>query len=100
MDNTWLTAGLWMGLALVASLFSVRWGVSIALTEILVGGIGGNFLGLKPTPWITFLGGFGSIVLTFLAGADIDPGTLRKRTEGWPLKPTANRSFPPTFSAW
>ena len=68
-----------MGLALVASLFSVRWGVSIALTEILIGVIGGNFLGLKPTPWITFLGGFGSIVLTFLAGADIDPGTLRKR---------------------
>lgn len=38
MDNIWFTAAIWIGLALVASLISIRVGVSVALIEILVGG--------------------------------------------------------------
>ncbi len=79
MDNQWLQAALWMGLALVATLLSVRIAISIALLEIMVGVIGGNFLPLQRTEWVNFLAGFGSILLTFLAGAEVEPQILRKR---------------------
>ncbi|HZT09205.1 MAG TPA: cation:proton antiporter [Chloroflexota bacterium] len=78
MDSQWSVAALWMGLALVASLVSIRIGVSVALVEILVGVVGGNFLGLHTTPWIDFIASFGSVLLTFLAGAEIDPASLRR----------------------
>jgi NhaP-type Na+/H+ and K+/H+ antiporter len=54
VENIWLVASLWVGLALVASLISIRIGVSVALVEIAVGVGGGNFLGLQTTPWIDF----------------------------------------------
>jgi Kef-type K+ transport system membrane component KefB len=76
--NQWLTAAVWMGLALAASIYSVRLGISVALAEILFGVIGGNFLHLEVTPWVDFLAGFGSVLLTFLAGAEIEPETLRR----------------------
>ena len=78
MDNVWLVAAAWMGLALAASLISIRVGISVALIEILVGVLAGNFAGLHTTPWIDFLATFGSGLLTFLAGAEIDPGALRR----------------------
>ena len=79
MDNQWLQAALWMGLALLAALLSVRIAISIALLEIIVGVIGGNFLPLQRTEWVNFLAGFGSILLTFLAGAEVEPQILRKK---------------------
>jgi len=79
MENQWLQAALWMGLALVATLLSVRIAISIALLEIMVGVIGGNFLPLQRTEWVNFLAGFGSILLTFLAGAEVDPEVLKRK---------------------
>jgi Kef-type K+ transport system membrane component KefB len=79
MENQWLQAALWMGLALAATLLSLRIAISIALLEIMVGVIGGNFLPLQRTEWVNFLAGFGSILLTFLAGAEIEPSILRKK---------------------
>ncbi len=79
MDNQWFQAALWIGLALIASLLSVRIAISIALLEIIVGVIGGNFLPLQRTEWVNFLAGFGSILLTFLAGAEVEPQILRKK---------------------
>jgi len=78
VDNANLTAALWIGLALVASLASIRAGISVALIEIAVGVVGGNLLGLATTPWIDFLASFGAVLLTFLAGAEIDPQSLRR----------------------
>ena len=78
MDNTYLVGAAWMGLALVASLVSIRLGISVALIEIGMGVIGGNFLGLHTTPWIDFLAMFGAGLLTFLAGAEIDPDSMRR----------------------
>lgn len=78
MDNVYLVAAAWMGLALVASLVSIRVGISVALVEIFVGVLAGNFAGLHTTPWIDFLAMFGSGLLTFLAGAEIDPDSLRR----------------------
>ncbi|NMB81150.1 MAG: cation:proton antiporter [Ignavibacteria bacterium] len=78
LENIWFVAAIWMGLALIASLISIRVGISVALIEILVGVIAGNFLGIhKTTEWINFLAMLGSGVLTFLAGAEIDPSSLK-----------------------
>jgi Kef-type K+ transport system membrane component KefB len=77
-DNVYLVAGAWIALALAASLISIRVGVSVALIEITVGVIAGNFLDFHTTPWIDFLATFGSGLLTFLAGAEIDPINLRR----------------------
>ena len=79
MELTWQIAAVWIGLALAATLISIRIGISVALVEILVGIIGGNLLELQPTPWINFLAGFGSIVLTFLAGAEIDIQVMKDK---------------------
>lgn len=78
MDNTYLVAALWMGLALAASLVSIRLGISVALIEIAAGVLAGNFLGLHTTPSIDFLAAFGAVLLTFLAGAEIDPDSFRR----------------------
>jgi Kef-type K+ transport system membrane component KefB len=81
MTNTWALAALWVGLALAATLLAIWFKISTALSEIVVGTIAqlvavvyfaqGGLLG--NTPWITFLAGTGAIVLTFLAGAELDP---------------------------
>jgi Kef-type K+ transport system membrane component KefB len=82
-ENIWYVAALWMGLAFLASLISIRAGVSVALIEILLGVIAGNVHWghgqhlLQTTDWINFLAMLGSGVLTFLAGAEIDPASLR-----------------------
>jgi Kef-type K+ transport system membrane component KefB len=78
LDNMWLTASIWIALALVASLISIRLGLTVALMEIIVGVIAGNFLGLHSTPWTDVLGSFGIVLLSFLAGAEIDPESLRR----------------------
>lgn len=81
MENLWLTAAIWVALALAAGMLAKRTGVSVALIEIVVGSIAGNFLGVAPTSkaeWITFMAGFGSILLTFMAGAEIEPRVLKK----------------------
>jgi Kef-type K+ transport system membrane component KefB len=77
--DVYLTACLWMSLALLASLISIRIGISIALLEIAMGILGGNFLHLHVTTWINFLASFGSVLLTFLAGAEIDPALMCAR---------------------
>ena len=78
MENIWFHSALWIGLALIASLVSIRIAVSVALIEIIIGALGGNIIGLPLTPWVNYLASFGAIVLTFLAGAEIDPEVVRK----------------------
>jgi Kef-type K+ transport system membrane component KefB len=77
-QNVWFIAAIWMALALSASFISIWAGISVALVEILVGVVAGNFLGVHATTdWINFLALLGSGVLTFLAGAEIDPRSLK-----------------------
>lgn len=68
-------------LVFLGSLVSVETGISVALIEITLGVIGGNFLKLSSTPWLTFLAGFGGILLTFLAGAEVDLVILREKAK-------------------
>jgi Kef-type K+ transport system membrane component KefB len=77
-DNVWFISATWIGLALLSSLISIRIGISVALVEIVVGAFGGNLLGIAANDWITYLAGVGAILLTFLAGAEIDPVVVRK----------------------
>jgi Kef-type K+ transport system membrane component KefB len=77
-SNVWLAASVWMALALAASLISIRIGISVALIEILVGVVAGNLLGVQTAPWIDFLATFGAGLLTFLAGAELDPDSLKR----------------------
>ena len=87
MDQIWFVAALWLLLALVAVLVANWLRISTALSEIVVGTVaqlvigalaGGSALGAK-AEWITFLAGTGAIVLTFLAGAELDPGVFRAK---------------------
>lgn len=86
MEAVWFSAALWLGLALVATLLSIWLRISVALTEIVVGTVAQLFIGalLGPTAldanesWVKFMAGVGAIVLTFLAGAELDPKSFRK----------------------
>src|ERR1700734_3389238 len=85
MTGVWGLAALWLGLALIASLLSIWLRVSTALSEIVVGtiaqliigaAVGAAVLGTDES-WVKFLSGLGAIVLTFLAGAELDPIVFR-----------------------
>jgi len=87
MTGIWTLAALWLGLALLASLLSIWLRISTALSEIIVGTIaqliigaivGSAVLGTDET-WVKFLAGIGAIVLTFLAGAELDPVVFRAK---------------------
>lgn len=77
--DTLLVATIMAGLILFASVLSVELGVSVAIIEISLGVVAGNFLGVTTTPWIDFIAGFAAILLTFLAGAEVDPLLLREK---------------------
>lgn len=85
MSGIWALAALWLGLALIASLLSIWLRISTALSEIVVGTIaqliigamvGSAMLGTDES-WIKFLSGMGAIVLTFFAGAELDPAVFK-----------------------
>ena len=78
MDNVWLASALWIGLALAASLISIWAAISVALIEIMVGAVAGNVIGLPLSPWVNYLAGFGAILLTFLAGTEVDADVVRR----------------------
>lgn len=79
--NFYYVAAIWLGMALLASVISIRVAVPAALVEIVIGALAGNIPGIREhvtqTDVITFLASAGSLVLTFLAGAEIDPVSLR-----------------------
>jgi len=64
------------GLVLISSLISLRLGLSVAIIEILLGAIAGN-LGLTTENWMLYLANFGGIILTYLAGTEIDTKMMR-----------------------
>jgi len=64
---------------LLASLVSVQLGVTVALVELTLGVAAGNLFGLETDQWLDFIAAFASIVLTFLAGMEVDPAYMRRR---------------------
>jgi len=65
-------------LIFISSLISLKLGLSVAIIEITLGAVAGN-LGLEAQPWMTYLATFGGILLTFLAGTEIDTGLMRAK---------------------
>ena len=64
-------------LIFAASILSLWLGVSVAIFEVLLGLVAGN-LGLQAGEWMVYAAGFGGIVLTFLAGSEVDTKLLRE----------------------
>jgi Kef-type K+ transport system membrane component KefB len=57
---------------LAASTISVELGISVALIELALGVVVGNAFDTGIPDWLSFIGTFAGIVLTFLAGAEVD----------------------------
>lgn len=87
MTETWALAALWVGLALIAALLSIWFRIATALSEIVVGMVAQLLIGAAvgaallqtDASWVKFLAGTGAIVLTFLAGAELDPAVFRTK---------------------
>ena len=83
MTDVWGLAALWVGLALAAALLAIFFRIANALGEIMVGIVAGALIGASALgsdlEWIKFLSGAGAIVLTFLAGAELDPVVFRAK---------------------
>src|SRR5205814_6834541 len=71
-------AAVLAGAILLASTISVELGLSVALIELLAGVIVGNAGHVDVPSWLTFVGTFAGIVLTFQAGAEVDVPQLRR----------------------
>lgn len=81
-------------LVLIASAVSIELAVSVAVIEIAFGVIAGNFLGLETTPWINFIAAFAGVILTFLAGAEVDTSEMTSRLTGAVLIGVASFALP------
>jgi len=87
MEHAFSIAALWFGLALLATFLGAKLKVSMALMEILVGVAAaaaiGYFFGKDAMgadlPWLKFLASTGAVLLTFLAGAELDPSVMRRK---------------------
>lgn len=66
---------------LLASVLSVELGVTVALLELTLGVVVGNVFEIRSQEWLEFIASFASIVLTFLAGMEVDPAYMRRRLE-------------------
>jgi Kef-type K+ transport system membrane component KefB len=60
---------------------SVELGVTVALIELTLGVVAGNVLDLRSDEWLDVIASFASIVLTFLAGMEVDTDYMRDRAK-------------------
>jgi len=87
MEKIFFIATIWIGLALIATILSRHLKISIALMEITVGTIAGYVFSLYFSSdllhlndeWIKFVASTGAVILTFLAGAELDPDSIKAK---------------------
>lgn len=86
MNDVYVLATVWIGLALAATLLSIWLRIATAMGEIVVGTVaqlligallGAAFLGTDQG-WVKFLSSIGAVLLTFLAGVELDPEQLKR----------------------
>jgi Kef-type K+ transport system membrane component KefB len=85
MEQIYVIAALWLGLSVFSAIIAHHLRISIALVEICVGVIAANIVSRFFGPnvfgnnleWLKFLAATGAILLTFLAGAELDPKVIR-----------------------
>jgi Kef-type K+ transport system membrane component KefB len=87
MNEAFALAAIWLALAVLATILANHLRTSIALVEICVGVAAGAFaeryvgagsLGAD-VDWLRFLAAAGAVMLTFLAGAELEPAVLRAK---------------------
>jgi Kef-type K+ transport system membrane component KefB len=86
-------AAVLAALVLVASMASVELGVTVALIELTLGVAAGNLFDLQSQDWLDFLAAFASIVLTFLAGMEVDTDYMRDRARSRSASPPSPAHF-------
>lgn len=80
-----LQASFWFLLALISTIIATKLRLATALTEIAVGAVASLLISKTGISigendlWIKFIAGVGAIMLTFLAGAELEPDVLRSR---------------------
>src|SRR3989338_2410117 len=87
MENHFAIAALWLGLAVLSTIIAYHLRISIALVEICVGvlaaAVATHFFGPEGfgsnLEWLRFLAATGAILLTFLAGAELDPRVIQTK---------------------
>lgn len=87
MESIYLSASIWLALALLSAIIAYHLRLSIALIEICVGVLAGyittQYLGWNMLngneEWVKFLAGSGAIFLTFLAGAELEPTIIKAK---------------------
>jgi Kef-type K+ transport system membrane component KefB len=72
-------AAVLAAVVVVASMLSVELGIAVALFELGLGVVVGNVFALHSQEWLDFIATFASIVLTFLAGLEVEPAYFRER---------------------
>ncbi len=85
METIYNIAALWLGLAVLSAIIAYHLKVSIALIEICVGAAAGavatKYFGAgslgSSMEWLRFLASAGAVLLTFLAGAELDPKVIQ-----------------------
>jgi len=74
-----LIASILMGFILLAGTISIEFGIAAAIIEILCGVFAGNVLHIQPTVWLTFIASFAGILLTFLAGTEVNIKVMKEK---------------------
>jgi Kef-type K+ transport system membrane component KefB len=99
MDQLWYQVTIWFFLAFIASFISFRLVISAALIELIVGVIAGNTIHPEIPPWINFLASFGAVILTFLAGAELETEIIKNYWKEATILGLVG-FFAPFFGAW
>ena len=89
MEQVYVVATVWLALAVISAIIAYHLRVAIALVEICVGVIIAAIAGYlgktellgANSEWLRFLASAGAVLLTFLAGAELDPETLREKAK-------------------
>ena len=71
-------AAVLAGSILLAGMFSIEVALSVAIVELAAGFVVGNAFSLTAPDWLTFIATFAGVVLSFLAGAEVDTPQLRR----------------------
>jgi glutathione-regulated potassium-efflux system ancillary protein KefC len=87
MEHAYAVAAVWLGLAVSSAAVASHLRLSVALVEICVGMVaalvadswfGHDALGAN-LDWLRFIASVGAVLLTFLAGAELDPTTMKAK---------------------
>ncbi|MCM8796706.1 MAG: cation:proton antiporter [Candidatus Omnitrophica bacterium] len=87
MEGIFTIAAVWLGLAVLSTVIAYHLKMSIALIEICIGvaaaAVANHFFGANALgsnqEWLRFLASTGAILLTFLAGAELDPKVIASK---------------------